>query len=240
MSIVLFLLLLLIMVILFTLVVISKSKVLLRGNYLRRSWVKWIFILYCTLLGVSVAVFYLIPDKGFLSPLSDRQIDEELKRSQDMLQVAKEHRLDKTPGIHLLGKKNIIYTGKELELVSPHGNDLNLQIIVERKDEQDDTIEAFCYAGKNLLNNMDFSERIKSPQMELSGKKLQIKKPDPYEIRLSRFEKDFTVTQFLDQSSRYLDHGPSMMWQQSVLYLRIPSDVQIKDTGLDIQFIGAD
>jgi hypothetical protein len=61
---------------------------------------------------------------------------------------------------------------------------------------------------------------------------LSVKNPTQSEVKLAKFSKEFTITQF---TGRKWMEEPHHTWGGSILYLRVPMDIKING---NIQFVG--
>ncbi|MEL7565165.1 MAG: hypothetical protein AAGU27_09805 [Dehalobacterium sp.] len=231
------LILIMVTLILVSLSVFGKSHH--RRRHMGRNTAKWILVTYCAVLLTSVLVLNLIPNKDFLYPENydpNQPVDAKyLARERvDIVQAAHENRLAETDGIYLLERRNFSFQGEELDVLVKGEF---IPVIVKRRQQTDGQIEAAFYTTPTLCNNIDLSEKVLPPQMELSESTLMLTNPDN-EIRIVDFKKDFTAAQFLKPASSLEYNSMHFEWGQKVLYLEIPSNVQVNSRQLYVQFVG--
>lgn len=235
--------------ILLIITMIVAAAMLALGKYyyarrpISRNTTKWILGTYWAVLFASLVVLCFIPDKGFLyqeEDLPDPSVHPPFSggygTDTDILRAAREKRLDQTDGILLLEKRSFAFPGTELEVMLREG-DVDILVIVERKEQNDGRIEAAYYTAKTLCNEIDISDKMKLPEMEFSGNRLRVTNPEN-KIEIAEFRKDVTVTQFLDPDTYHQKNGLSLAWGRKVLYLQAPPNVQIKAAQLEVQYIG--
>jgi len=230
------LVLLIVIVLFFAMSALEKSY--LNKRHMGRNTAKWILGTYCAVLLTSVLLLYLVPNKGFLY-LEEGFFDHEkyvARERVDIVSAAQENKLDQTDGISLLGERNFAYQGEELEISFKTGYS-NIPVIVKKKEQRDGQIEAAYYTTKTLSNNIDLSDKIKLPQMELIGNQLKLINPEN-EIKLIKFKKNFLIAQFSDSTSYQPENVMNFEWGQKVLYLQIPHNVQLKSKQLEVQYVG--
>lgn len=223
--------------ILISFTVFGKSRH--KRRYMGTNMAKWVLGIYGAVLLTSVLVLNLIPNKGFLYPenYDPNQPDAKyLARERvNIVRAAHENRLGETDGIFLLDKRNFPLSGEELEISMVKGE--FIPVVVKKKDESDGQLEAAFYTTQFLCNNIDLSDKVKPPQMELSGSRLMLTNPNN-EIRIADFKKDFTVAQFTKPASPLEFKSMNIEEGQKVLYLEIPSNVRVNSRQLNVQFVG--
>jgi hypothetical protein len=108
---------------------------------------------------------------------------------------------------------------------------------VERKNTNDDKIEAVAYRTRSSMNDMDISKLINPIRVKLVGNLLTLQAPKQAKLKLSMFNNVFAVTQFSSEASLFKHHS-SFYDGQSILYMRIPKDLElINKSDLNIQFV---
>jgi hypothetical protein len=218
---------------------VYKQKILRPGRYgkLIYTKAKWILGTYGLILLVSVIVLYCIPNKNFLPFKSNDEMNNNQTYSQDIVKAALVHEIDKTEGIYTVKKWSFDFPGKQLDLRSSILRNSNLKIIAERKLKNDNKVDIIEYSTKVFFNNIDFTMSVKSPEIKLVGMDLKIVEAENYTINLSSFKKEFTSTQFMGYSSNQQTNRIDLTWGSRILYIRIPKDMKLLDSYLNIQYI---
>jgi energy-coupling factor transporter transmembrane protein EcfT len=107
------------------------------------------------------------------------------------------------------------------------------QVFVEGKTSDDSQIEAYVYSGGLVVNGFDFSDILKPHQIELEENILTIT-PIQQEINLTIGSDSFPVRQFTGET---LFRNHSFSSGDSMVYLRIPQDIEIKSDNVHLVYI---
>lgn len=191
--------------------------------------------LYAAMLLCSVALLYTIPNKNLIPSVTNKQKAVAINEyNKDIfLNAAQEGRLDKVEGIYKNCEWNFDFRGKELEIITT-GDE---RIMAQRKSVNDGKIQVINYVTKCIVYDVDFTDKIKSPNVKLEGNQLSITNPKIYVAKLINFNDDFTITQFEDRKVNKYDNRFTSEPGQKLIYLRIPKNVQLVSTKAYVQFI---
>jgi hypothetical protein len=138
---------------------------------------------------------------------------------------------------HIEKKWNLEYHEPKLNLATETDQYFGAQIYVERKNTNDDKIEAVAYRTRSSMNDMDISKLINPIRLKVAGNLLTVQNPKQAKLKFSMFNNVFAVTQFTGEASSF-QHNSSFYDGQSILYLRIPKDLElIIKSDLNIQFV---
>jgi hypothetical protein len=84
---------------------------------------------------------------------------------------------------------------------------------------------------------MEIAELANPPGLTLTGDSLTIKNSKASNLAFTQFSNPFSVSQFTGEASLF-DHDTDITHGQSILYLRIPKDLELHDqSNQDIQFV---
>lgn len=236
------------LILLIVLVILSffsmRVKDFIKRTHLGRKGSRWFFVLYGAVLVISIPIFFMIPEQGFLYREQGFAGAPEGYFTGERVNIyaaAEENKLNETDGIMLLGKTNFTLPGEEL-LISYPGGFSDMPVFVRRKATGDGQITASFYATKTYYYGIDLSLKIKVPEMKVTGSKLEVGNLEN-EISLVEFRKDLIAAQFADPDTTSQFQGPGFGSRhfetgQRILYMEIPSNVEIKSDQLGVQFIG--
>lgn len=210
---------------------VMKITVNRKGKYSYSKRTYWVMGGY---IG-SLLIFTIL---GTFLPTNDMKVaytSDLEKEYTNLYNLIMQGKTDKIDRKFVDKKLTFQYDDHELEVVANDG--YNLQIIVEKKENDDDKIEAVLYKTRSNINNMDISSLANSSDIELVGNKLVEIKPKKVKIEISQFKNPFTVRQFT--SEKLFDSNGTILHQgQSILYLRIPRDLKLDiKTNSDVQFV---
>lgn len=197
-------------------------------------------VAYLAILLLTLAWSYMIPEENLFNQAvaTAEEIENARWAYQKLHKAAKEGRPDQVEGVQVNGEWSFEYKGKELEIEAP---DLGHSIMVERKKVDDGIIEAIGYVTPTIADQMNFTNRMGTPELRLKFNKLRIKPAGPYEAKVLKFHRAFPITQFLGDVKEQQRGGDGFISTegQQMIYLRIPKSLQI-DAKVYIQMVGAE
>lgn len=115
-------------------------------------------------------------------------------------------------------KLDITHLDEELERV---------MVFVQKKDTDDEVIEAVHYTGNVFVDGIDMTEKKSSAKLELRGKILSIQAPDMVYVNVNKFASGFPFQQFSDTKSWFYAERPSMGFGRDFILLKVPKDVEV-------------
>ncbi len=232
-----------VLVLLIIAVIFLSIKFAKRSTIIQKVNVKWVFILYCFLLIVSVPISYFLPVRNSANfSVSEEEINK-AKRAADYLSTAafegKRIDKDKIDGVTILKQWEFPFEGKHLEINREEEEYYYpILILIERKDENDNSIQITQYQSKTIIQHVDLTKQEESSLIDIKEESLTIRNPKQKEIRLAKFSKEFTINQFTtekDSSNVFLED--SEIYSNPVLYIQIPKDVVVNGNTDEIQFV---
>ncbi len=194
-------------------------------KYVYSRRVRWIFGIYIGVLVFCMIVDLFLPAKG----TSDwKRVDPKAveKESLELYDAAVEGRIADVGKKFIVTQWEFAYDKPILVLSSHENRSINTQIIVERKNVNDDKVEAAFYRTRANMNNLDITSLSKAPSLEIieDDHVLSIKS-ELTKIKIAQFFNAFPVTQFTGE--KMFDDDTSISPGQSILYLRIPKGLQL-------------
>jgi hypothetical protein len=228
-----FIILIIIIFIILIMTKVLKTNVNKRGKYIYSNRVRWVLGGYIGILLISAGLITFLPtdemSKMKIAPTSDLE-----KENTDLYNAAINGKIDNIDPKYIDKKWSLNYDDPQLEVVVDEN--LNIQIIVERKIKNDDKIEAVMYKTRSNMNDRDITSLTNLPSVKLGRNQLMIIKPNLAKIEISEFKNVFSIRQF--SGEKIFSHHTGFFEGQSILYLQIPKDLELVDkTNLYIQFV---
>lgn len=193
---------------------------------------KWILGGYIAILLISFIVVHVLPKGDFLNEKAveqngEREIDREY---QDFYSAAEEGRLDQIESAHKNKEWNFEYIEEQLEIVIVDRENFNIRVIVKNKDIYDNMIEVASYTGRSIMNGIEYTDKVKPPEVTLEGNRLKIANPESLKIELARFDRDLTAKQFFPEgdNNNYMGSVNIFHVGPPVLYIQVPKNVQVE------------
>lgn len=208
------------------------------GKYSYSNRVIKIFFGYFAILLICLVLDLINPGKG-VSDWKTVSIKDLDKENSVVYDVASKGEIEKIDPSFLVKKWKFAYHGQRLLIGGTDSSELNTNIIVERKNTNDGEIEALNYHTRLRMDNLDLTKYVKPLQLELADGQLRLMKPQQSEIKFSELSNVFSVNQFTGVKS--FSHGFGISGGLSILYLRIPKDLQLDyqsdQPGLNIEYV---
>ena len=101
---------------------------------------------------------------------------------QDFYSAAKEGRLDQIESAYKNKEWSFEYTEEWLKIETVDRENFDVQIVVKNKDIDDNIIEATSYIGRSIVNGIEYTDKVKPPEVILEGNQLKIIKPGRLEL----------------------------------------------------------
>lgn len=211
-----------IMLVLIGLIVFSINRVVSRRNkYINSKRIYWMLGGYVVVLLVATALFFRIPIDQDIS--FEGHID--LNISPNLEHITSQYLLDDAI-TYIVNEKEFPYEENELNIQvdTSNGRYNSMRILVERKDEADQMIEATVYQTPTFINHLNITEYINPIQVDLTLSALLI---DGIwtELSYASFRTGFPFRQF--KENRLLWFDEDLIYGQQLLFLRVPKNVEI-------------
>ncbi|RKD22977.1 hypothetical protein BEP19_12155 [Ammoniphilus oxalaticus] len=131
-----------------------------------------------------------------------------------------------------LGQKDL------LQLIS-EGEDRSFNVLLERKEENDNKLEVFLFQGKFIMNGYDFSFKLEPRHYALhdhtDGKALRFAALNQT-IKLALTLPEFTIRQFTEEE-KWVGSEHWHRADNQIIYLRVPHDLEVIADEDDFPFI---
>ncbi len=207
-----------------------------KGEKVYHKKLRWILVGYIAILLVSFIFVHMLPKDDFLGGeivwQNGLSVNDQEREFQEFYDAAREGRLDQLESAYMQGQWNFEYNGEQLEIVAVDKEEPNAWVIVKNKNIDDGLIEVTGYTGRSIINGIDYTDKIKPPEVVLEGNQLKIANPEITEIELARFDREFTIKQFLPggrSNNAYRSSGVYIHGGSPVLYIQIPKNVQVDE-----------
>ncbi len=228
--------LIILVIIIIAFIFMMRKRTLARGgNHAYSKRVRWIVGGYLAILLICAGIDVSLPVKGTADMKTVHMKDLE----QESLALYKEAiagRIDKVDPAFIDKEWNFDLQDTKLNLTVVNNEFLSLLIVVERKTTNDGKLEAVLYKTRSSMNDIDITQQIHSPQIQLEGNELAINLPKRSIITFSQFQQAFTINQFTGEKT--FSHQSSFFDGQTILYLQIPKDLElINKTDLTTEFV---
>ncbi len=197
--------------------------------------VRFLFSGYLIILLISLITFYLLPDNRlskinpFTSSIND---DVEINK---FYEKAIRGQIEQLEDVKVREKWEFEISGDQLKVSEPE--EFYTTYLFERKEENDHKVEIFHYASESLVDLLELKDKHNFT-ISLEDNVLRMKGPDPIQIKIAAFKKDFVINQFSSSKSNdnYLNSFGHLEGNQ-VIYIRVPKDIEISSPHY-IQYVG--
>jgi len=201
------------------------------GKFATPKVTHWLLFIYIGVLLLGTAFVPFIIDDSMSHKGTEKVVDTDRELS-DLYSHLTKGEIDQIDAKYLLKESN--FSNHEIQIIKVESsNDEGSQIFVERKTNNDDTIEAFIFGNGLIIDDYDFSSILKPYHLELIDDTLTINLPQQQDINLIITKADFPIRQFTGES--IIDTSFS---SDQVVYLRIPDNLKlIADDHVFLEFI---
>ncbi|MGJ7922066.1 hypothetical protein [Neobacillus sp. LXY-4] len=223
--------------ILFILIAISFfiAKIFNNRKILINNRVQWIFAGYVVILLISAGIVTLLP----VNKMTYEKIDnsEDLsKENEELYYAAVEGRINEVNPALINKQWTFNYSEKTLHIEVEKEGEFYNQIVVEKKETNDQKIEAVFLKSRSVVNDWDVTKLINPIRVRLTGDTLKIINPEFVKIEFSQLGSVFAINQFT--GTGWTNNNSSFIDGQSILYLKIPKDLElIEKKYVNLQFV---
>lgn len=204
--------------------------------------VQLLISIYFGILLVSLAVFFMIPNRNFVDlpgSVDPNALQKAEQASLELYSAASQGRLNQLDGVYVKEKWRFDFNGDTLEVVKLDGEYVNTMIVAKKKEISDGKIQITSYMTRIILEGLDFTEKINAPRVEMEGNKLKISDPVRFEIDLYRYD-DASITQFRGKRKARNSQGFQNVIGQQLLYLEVPRHVNLDASTLNANVLIVD
>ncbi|MFB7638295.1 hypothetical protein [Peribacillus butanolivorans] len=181
----------------------------------------WLLFIYIGVLLLGTVFVPFINDDSLSQKGMEKAIDTD-RELNDLYTKLNEGEIDQIDAKYLMKESSFSNYQNQSIRVESSNNDSS-QIFVERKANNDDTIEAFIFGNGLIIDGYDFSRKLKPYHLELMENTLTINIPQQQDINLIITKADFPIRQFTGESII----NPSFSTGDQVVYLRIPNHLEL-------------
>ncbi|MFN7250492.1 MAG: hypothetical protein ACK4M9_06810 [Anaerobacillus sp.] len=138
-------------------------------------------------------------------------------------------------GVSFDAEWNFPFAGDLLDIntILPNDDHVYTWVVVEKNENLHDEIQIKRYITPYVVDEIDYTDLVPKPTLELQNDRLTIKYSRRSEIRLVKFHKEFTITQFTDEKM-FDDYDSS--WSANLLHIQVPGNVKVKaDESVNLQ-----
>jgi hypothetical protein len=208
-------------------------------TYIGRVKLGWILAGYFAVLLCSPVVLWLLPPDRLSHPVDAAALRKAEAVARDLFPAAMAGRPQSVDGVRKLGEWQFSLAGDSLRITGSRSYP-SLNVLVERKDENDGIIEATHYFSGTILGMIDVSAQVRPVEVALTENTLMITEPEQYKIELIRFWQDSMAAQILGDSAARRQLRFNIIGGNQLLYLRVPQGVQIEESKYHLQFVNRD
>ncbi|WP_078379869.1 hypothetical protein [Sutcliffiella halmapala] len=173
---------------------------------------------YAAILLISTGITFLLPDDTFITNkanISEEGIDDTTYHALINKQPVESNFVKK--------KASIPYEEKQLHINVNNPNYSGFALIYEKDPTLENRLEVTTYVGKSTVNDIDISDFIHYPMVNIDDQSLIILQPKPIDLKFTMLKKEFPFSQF--NGENWMDHYSS--FANPILYIKVPADVEV-------------
>ena len=191
----------------------------------------WMLGIYLIVLLVATAIVpFMSETKGIVEKATQQEQDEILNELYTHLHDGE---IESIRDQYLAIEQTFEHDLKNPLHIQSALNDFGISVFIEKKQESDNTIEAFVYRSALTYNELDFSDILEPYKLEKTDNSLDILAPIQ-DIHVSIIGPTFPVRQLTEQS--IISHSSS--GAEGLVYLRVPSEIKItNDENVFLNFV---
>lgn len=200
-----------------------------RARFMNGSVITKIFAGYFIVLLVAGILSFMVPVKGTLEAdyLTDKELEENDRLNSDIYSTIESGRIEEAEGLTKKESWDFPLDDKHLDI--KHMGQ-NVMIFVEKIDSLEGKVELTHYSTYSYIDNIDITDRFKSPDVEMSDTTLKIFPSEPLNIKLVKYKNAFPFTQFSEGGEQF-NGGYGMMQGLDFLYITVPADTEVSGDG---------
>lgn len=199
------------------------------ARFMNGSGITKIFAGYFIILLVAGILSFMVPVEGTFQGeyLTDKEIQENEGLNSDIYHTIESGKIEEAEGLTKKESWDFPLNGQFLD-INIMGQ--NAMIFVEKVDSLEGKVEVTHYSTYSYIDNIDITNRFKSPDVEMSDTTLKIFPPDPVNIKLVKFNNAFPFTQFTEDGEQFTG-GYGMMQGLDFIYITVPADTEVNGDG---------
>lgn len=207
----------------------SFSDRFLGARFMSGSGITKVFSGYLIILLAAGILSFMVPVEDSIQGeyLTDQQLAENDRLISDIYHTVESGNIDEAEGLTKKETWDFPLQGKQLDM---NIMAQNLMVFIEKEQSLDGGVEVTHYSTYSYIDNIDITNRIKSPDIELNGSTLKIFPLEPLNIKLVKYKHAFPFTQFSEDEEQFTE-GYGMMQGLEFLYIKVPADVDVSGGG---------
>ncbi|MCT8137219.1 hypothetical protein H1D32_05365 [Anaerobacillus sp. CMMVII] len=193
-----------------------------KANFLNGNVIMWLLAGYGSILFISVVFTYTIPfETSQMTSKEAQQITEKF------YQAVNNGNFAEIEGVKSIDEWSFSYEHKELniEALLTDYYYSSPWVVVEEDSSLNNEIKITRYITPHIIEKLDYTNRIPAPTIGLQQNTLTIKLPLETQVRIAKFHKEFTITQFT-QEKMIPNHDSG--WSANMLFLQVPEGVKVR------------
>jgi hypothetical protein len=209
------------------------------GKYVSSLKVKWFLRAYGILLLLATILFFLHPtvNADYQNNGDSPGLGKVVENPSQIYDAALEGRIDQEEAVYKKNQWSFELSDNQMH-ISFNGFEYEYFLVAEKTSEHDGQVEVIHYATRSVFNDIDITDQIPSPEVQMDGNMIKISNSQTH-LEFSKMNNEFSITQFKGGSSFGLNYQTVSNMGHNVLYIKVPSDVEIVYNG-DIQYVRQD
>ncbi len=226
------------------------------GQYIQtRIRLSWLLGAYLAVLIISFLLLNVLPQEEIMA--RDRVGEEELeiasRAETDFYSALEEGRLAQLEGVYRLRSWDFELEEKEEWLLIRSGDrDTSPTTVIINRDGEPGRVQARYYVTKTIIREVEVTPELVPPQVLLEGNRLIVEAPERQEFEVASFQREFVLRQFspeesevqeqaqpaerttvttVEEGQRIHSTGDISVFGEQALYLKVPENIQINDSG---------
>ncbi|WP_421383120.1 hypothetical protein ACOJQI_02220 [Bacillus salacetis] len=189
-----------------------------RGNMIFRG--------YLILLVIGALVSNVIPvDSSFKGEIkTDTEVKKANEQDGAFFRMVHEGKIDEAEGAMKAGEWEFDFEGEGIRV--PNSGSQYMPVVVEIKDEDDGKIEVAYYVSRAFIENIDVTEEITPPEVDIVDSVIRILPPPAEEIKIAKVTQPYPFTQFHGGNNPFEEEHRTYLGQE-VIYLKVPKGVKV-------------
>lgn len=207
---------------------LSKSK--------KKAWIgmkttRLLLLGYVGLLILLAGASLLLPmNSSSIKMLSEEEVEQSMKIQDQVMSEAFRGTFEEENGLDVVEKWTFPLTSDELGIIPI--NDYSVQVFIEKSSDVGEEIQVTHYAGKTIVNGMDFTEKRGQVRIEMKDNQLEIKNPSYVSVKLAELSTGFPFQQFSAEKVEWFQNDSYGNIGMDVLYIKAPIGLKIEGQAL--------
>ncbi|RQD73768.1 MAG: hypothetical protein D5R97_08865 [Candidatus Syntrophonatronum acetioxidans] len=207
---------------------------------------------YLVVLIISFPLLNVLPQEEIIARdrVGEDDLEIALQAERDFFSALEEGRLDQLEGVYKKGSWDFELEEEEEWLLIRNGEETHpsFNVVIDREGDPG-RIQAFYYVTRTIFRQVDVTPELETPQVHLEGNRFIVKVPEWQELEVASFQREFVVGQFYPgdpgvqergqpaervtsvKGGRIHGTGDISVFGEEALYLKVPEDIQIGDSG---------